>query len=383
MLKAKRRLSLILAFVCLYFILADYSVYYIKYSNSIVVLIGILSVLFYNSIANVLTFKYFIYSFIFAGGWLVVFLLSTFLNDCPVHPAFYIQVLFGMFIISLTDDIRHNTFKYFVNLYTIVLLFSLIDYIFFMIGVSYSLGIVYRGENHHIPFIHTLFNLIRLSAPRFQSLTEEPGVVGTINAFIIYLLQSKKCYKQKIILYITGFFTFSMAFYIITLIFLLLEKIALKKILVTLIASFTLFAIFPKTSEKMILDRITERRVDNRTHDNFKNMYVQAQKNGELIIGKGHQSFNRYLTQWDGSAGALVFIYQYGIIGLTIIFICYSWAFFRMSSTNRFCFVFYLVFWLSFYQRQFIYQPFYILILYSCYCEYEYFKKEGTYITIT
>lgn len=371
MLNKSRPLSIIAAVACIYFMFADYSIYYIKYSNTIVLLFGIVTIFIYSLKFKIFNYHKIANSFLFLLGWGAVFLLSAIANESPVHPAMYIQVLFGGLLIFMKDEIRYDTFRVFVKVYSMILFISFLEYILFLIGYSYILDIVYRGENIYKPFAHTVFNLIVINAPRFQSLAEEPGVIGTVNAFLIYLMRSNEYNKLRVILYVTGFFTFSMAFYILVALFLLFEKFSLQRILTACFVAVVLFFAFPNISKQMISDRITENKVDNRTHDEFGAIFQQASSNNELFIGKGYQSFNRYMKDWDGSAGALVFIYQFGYLGVLIVFCCYTLSFFKMFSANRFTILFYAMFWLSFYQRQFIYQPFYILILYSCYAKHQ------------
>ncbi len=357
-------LSITIALVCLYFLLADYSVYYIKYSNAIAVVIGILVLIVSNATRRIFDKRRMILSRVFFGAWLLVFLISTIINVCPVHLALYLQVIFGTLFVAVNDDLRKSVFVDFVRLYCIFLVLSFVEYALYFVGANFSLGTVYRGDNPS-PFINSLFNLIRVSTPRFQSLAEEPGVIGTINGFLFHILQSKEYRKQKYIVLLTGIFTFSIAFYVICFISIISSNRRLIVKVIPLFAVVGILMLFPSLTEQFILDRVVEERIDNRTHVQFQEMFDRANSNGELLLGKGYQAYYKELKEWDGSAGATVFIYQYGWFGVIVIFLCYLFIYVRGTPISRYSLVFFLIFWLSFYQRQFIYQPFYLLIFFS------------------
>ena len=52
---------------------------------------------------------------------------------------------------------------------------------------------------------------------RFQSLTEEPGVVGTLCAFILFTIDRKKYKKEFYIFCLAGILSLSLAFYLLLL----------------------------------------------------------------------------------------------------------------------------------------------------------------------
>lgn len=359
-----KALSVTIAVVCLYFLLADYSVYYIKYTNAIAVALGILSLIVSNATKRIIDKKRLVYSRVFFAGWLIVFLISTFINGCPVHLALYLQVLFGTLFVALKDDVRKSIFSVFVNLYCLLLILSFAEYVFYFVGANITLGTVYRGDNPS-PFINTIFNLIRVATPRFQGLAEEPGVIGTINGFLFHILTTKEMKKQRYIVLFTGVFTFSIAFYVICFISIISSNRRAVTKLIPLLAVIGILLLFPSLTEQFIVDRVVEERIDNRTHAQFQDMFDHANSNGELVLGKGYQAYYKEMKEWDGSAGATVFIYQYGWVGVVIIFLSYLFIYVRGTPISRFSLVFFLIFWLSFYQRQFIYQPFYLLIFFS------------------
>ena len=367
--KRQKYLSYLLGTVCLYTLLADYSIYYIKYTNVASQVFAFFVILILNIKGGIIESRSRANAFFFLSGWFVLFFVSFFINDFPIPIGFVAMILFGSLYIILNENIRRMSLNVFASLYAILLAISFLEYVLTFVGISVNLGTIYRDGNEYAPYTHYVFNIIKELTPRFQGLTEEAGVVGTLNGFLFYVLDEKKFRYQKFVYLITGIFSFSFAFYIIVIFTLFTKKTAIIKWVFIIVLGWGFYIVAPELVEYFVFERVTERGIDNRTRDDLQYEYDRAQHNNDLWLGLGYKSEQKYLKNEMGSAGIKVFIFNFGYFGLFVIFTIYCFIFFRNVKPNKFNVLFFILFWVSFYQRQFIHNFFYTLILFSFYIE--------------
>jgi hypothetical protein len=242
------------------------------------------------------------------------------------------------------------------------MLLSIIEYV---LVVFFNIGYVVSHVSRDLAinsyaFDEYLFNLILqpIEVARFQSLLHEPGDIGTFNGILIFGLLNLNGYKfEKIMIVLSGLISMSMAFYILAVIYILLNfsKLKFKTLILSVLVLVGVYFVFEEQIEKQIVYRITENKVDNRSDDRMIAANLKNLGNCQLL-GAGYGSVNK--KYGSGSAGANVFIYDYGWIGFFIIFLCYTATFYNFCnkklSVNQFIFL--IAFWLSFYQRQNIYE---------------------------
>ena len=102
--------------------------------------------------------------------------------------------------------------------------------------------------------------------------------------------------------------------------------------------------------------------LDNRTKDSAKSKLITDFNNGDIYwIGHGLNA-----SLGNGNAGLFSRYYSIGIIGIILLFITYNSLLFTHNySSNRMLLFF--VFWLSFYQRDYYFNPPDILLV-TTYC---------------
>ena len=102
--------------------------------------------------------------------------------------------------------------------------------------------------------------------------------------------------------------------------------------------------------EYRVLFRLQEGGADNRITGNFNFVFNRALSNGELWLP--------HTSEESFGAGAKMWLFRNGILAFVIIFFSYAYYFFgkvkEYSSPKLACFLFFMAFWVSFYQRHWI-----------------------------
>ena len=285
-----------------------------------------------------------------------IFLL-TWISTGVLETFFIFAILHVAGLLLLRDDLKIRVFDLFVRILSVILFISLIEFlIFFITGKGLVIGYVERpGDYGEQNFYQLLFNLIidtPLSFYRFQSLSEEPGVVGTICGLLIFLLKGKKEYKREYYIFIiAGVLSFSLAFYVMFIIHLITGKVNTRMVIIVALSGVLLYFLLNDFFEHYILNRIIGRsleEIDDRGTADFKYQFQTALENGKLWLGIYHGN------GIDG-AGMKIFIWRYGLLSLFFLFTSYTIVYFKEISKYRshigWALMFFFVFWLSFYQK--------------------------------
>ena len=214
-------------------------------------------------------------------------------------------------------------------------------------------------------YVHLIFNLQDsfMLFPRFQSISNEPGLIGTLCGFLLfYTGRNIKLRFPFIIFILCGLFSFSLAFYVILVLYLCSGLFKVKTTIVMILTLFVVGSVTSQYIEELILFRIDKdslSQMDNRTTATFDARFYQAWERGNLWLGVGSNNLPSDVTygisnQQGGNAGAKKWIFEYGIISFVVLFIFSLKLYFRQRGEKlSFYDVFFLiVFWLSFYQRQ-------------------------------
>lgn len=203
----------------------------------------------------------------------------------------------------------------------------------------------------------------------------EPGYLGTIASLILIAENMNMRRKGNIVILVATVFTFSLAAFIIILGYLLTMSLRKGKMVVGL-ACFLIFCttVIPFVFEgNEVYDRFVERlevkdgefKGDNRANNKiFKRLQQQQfEEWGPMLFGYGSGALDKY-----GNLGILslkVQLYLYGIVGIALTYgllLLYALKLARGSYQAK-CFV--IWFFLSSYQRPYIFAIDYILILFG------------------
>lgn len=308
-------------------------------------------------------------SFIYLVGICTPYCVSIIVNSCFLSLTYFVYLVFGICFLLLKKDIQFAIIYYFVWLFSVFLFLSLIEYLLFQyLHIGFIIRNVVREQSQTYDYFYHLFsNLIdQISLlPRFQSIAEEPGLIGTLCGFLLFFTgRNKKLRTPFFLLLICGFFTFSLAFFVLMFIYYLLGSLSLKAITGFIICLTIIGAISYSYLDELILGRIdveTLEQLDNRTTYTFDYRFSQAWKKGQLWLGVGFNNLPGDVTfglsnKEGGNAGVKKWIYQYGIISLFILFICLLKVYkkLRGATLKLYDLIFIGAFVLSFYQRSLI-----------------------------
>lgn len=203
---------------------------------------------------------------------------------------------------------------------------------------------------------------------RFYSIFDEPGVLGTLGAYILFVnsYNFKKWYN--IALLIGCLCTMSMAFYVLTIIGMVYKNTtSLKTIFLTaiglLIAYLLLHDILIESDDfnSLIVERMTDisGRIDHRTSD-MVNSFYDNMSMSEFLFGIGIDAV--VSKGLNTGASYKLFIIENGLLSLLALI----FAYFQINKKNTMpVLVFVGLFWISFLQRPTAFNGWQMLT-YSC-----------------
>ena len=295
-------------------------------------------------------------AWIFIGFTLIVVLLSLLFNG-EISPIGIISgAVYGYLCIILKNVYKQQVFDVFVKSFSFLLLLSLIEYLIFMFtGVGMELGIVYRSN--YYPHYHLILNLIKVAKMRYQFIAAEPGDIGTLCGFLLFILDGLKQYRKQLYVFIlAGLVSLSFAFYVFFALFILwnTSRIKLKQIVIFLVLTLIVGAIMYERIEQYIIFRYTEEQYDNRSSDSFDVEFEKYVKTSNFMVGKGYGATDKR-EDFSNVVGIKRELYEVGLIGVLCIFCAFSIPYFKINRISLKMLVFFTVFWLSYYQRSNIY----------------------------
>ena len=169
-----------------------------------------------------------------------VFLSSFFLNQFTLHGAYpWISVVVVLMLCFLLFDekIHKNTLKVFINIYALVSIPSILMFFLLAAGVNLeweylepyskakqSTGVYYREYFGMVVLSTQIFTLGSGELFRLCSVFPEPGVVGTVSALLLTVTRFEIKNWKGVTLLVSGLLSFSLAFYVLAGLYLILKK---------------------------------------------------------------------------------------------------------------------------------------------------------------
>lgn len=356
-------LTSLLAVYLTYSTIANYSVYYIGLILTIAIflLLCFCVILFCPSLINGKRMKNLAF-FIF--GWGFIMLMSIFVNGIFPRALFVVGFITCMFFLSLNVEALKSIFRKYVWILSLLFLLSAIEYIIYIVsGKGIIVTAVTRvTEARTTYFYHYLFNIITVHDVlyRFKGLCAEPGNMGTLCALMLFATWRIKTLRFPFYVFLVcGLMSLSLAYYIFLTIFLLTNvKPNIKNFVIGLLVFAAFIFVFRDFFEYRIVNRLTEvddiEELDNRTTEIFDRYFYNAYDKGDLWLGVGSDNLppQIYSSGEGGNAGAKKWIFQYGIIGLFIIFCIYMILYCRIGNKrlNYYDWVFLFVYWAAFFK---------------------------------
>lgn len=277
-----------------------------------------------------------------------------------------IQFLFFSILIFLDSKTQFQLLDRIIKLFVYSLIIS---YIVWLISFQYNFQYydIISYDNNFYYFYNYIFYLQGFNEvifTRFQGFYLEPGHLGMIISFILFVRQYNFSSFLNIILLVFLISTFSLVGYLLFLFGFLLQIAKKNKnfnlIFITILFFIVLFFISDSYNDgdnllnNLIFSRLEfdENKLlagNNRTSDFIDNLYNDLYKSDDFILGLS--SYKLKIVDFVGSAGYKVFIIQYGILGILITFLTYY--LFLVINKNKFSNILFFLFIINFFQRSY------------------------------
>lgn len=307
--------------------------------------------------------------------FLSLFTFYIFLAYKDNSSIFGILSLIGICVLVLNSDVFLNmVFKKYIYIYSITLIPSLLSYLLVnLFGVSLPYNIIdplneiKTYSYSQFPFFVQESHFFDIILPRFHSYYDEPGVVGTISG--VLLLATKFNLKERINIpiLIAGVLSFSFAFYLMLLVYIIFfVKNRFKIIGIIGLLIFLPLLSGNETINTYILSRFEidngQLAGDNRVmNKNFDDFFERYSKSEDFYFGLGAKSSSTYNY---GGASYLDLIINYGIIpfvAFIMFFVIYAYV--KIGFKKEY-FIYLLIFGSIIYQRPFITNYFYMFLIF-------------------
>jgi hypothetical protein len=286
------------------------------------------------------------------------------------------SVLVIAFVILMTKDEKRKIVTFTTTIYAWIVGISIVAYLLVLAGIRLPYSIIKKPDNlFYPPFLnYRLYVMLYYSTPRlfqrFQSIFTEPGHLGMISAFLLYINQYNFKRKRVLVIFISMLISFSLAGYVLFGIGFLIHIAAKSKYFYRTLFKFALagalvggagyyyYINYPDTAvSRLILSRLEFDEVrgisgDNRTKSKFNNHYeTQFLTSTENILWGERLTEFQYtsILGYGGNNSYRVFLLRYGSISLILLFLMY----FSIAAVkpSRLGFGLLLVYCASFVQR--------------------------------
>ena len=308
----------------------------------------------------------------------VVCFFVTFLDDYTGESAIGLLAVLLLFVFFLVKDVvQAQTFKYFKNYLCIISLAGIVIYFSYIFHLSlpyrivpyYEMGGADRYVDYTFGYLYIMKDMVRLCG-----LFNEPGYFGTIIALTLCAEQINLKKKTNIILFIAGCLTFSLAFIMIILGYIILLTYKKPKLFLFLVILFlSWFWIIPDIKTDIvglgtIINRLTivdgKLLGNNRQSDALLQLYETWKSSNHLIWGYGGGYVKSQLLGKSPIGSSLrLYLINYGVAGAALLYLptmIYSIQISRKNVLNLF---YIIVFCLSILQRPNIFSVLYYVIL--------------------
>lgn len=382
----KNILRLVLATTICY-MLAPYSAYYI--SNIEVYMMVATAIIMATLGRNMMDTKEIRKTrALFIASFFIYFAITLVIHNEKPSIGVLCAIIMGYYLLSLKCKYKVWVFDRFVSIVALLFGLSALEFVlasFFGISHINPTPLYRKIEYSEIYFLQGIITVFpsyyQSGFARFQAFTEEPGLVGTLCAFLLACIDIKQRKWQAAVFIICGVLSMSLAFYIMFVLWIIYNTLNLKntKINLLLLLFISIVCYFAQDAiTELIANRISEKgnisALDNRASFAFKKAFDEFLVSADVVFGRGLRTFHLCFDKTGGNAGAKPFIYSYGVFSMILLFITYTKGFLKANGKNAKALFILLVFWLSFYQREYWYTPFNMIPLFM-YGAYDLYTK--------
>lgn len=306
--------------------------------------------------------------------WLIFVLLIAYFVLGQVFHEVRLSYLFICGSYLLASKIKLIEASNLINLVTSYLFLSIIIplplwLIHIYISPLPTIGIIEAPWKEGVEFVyenHFFFLTVEgLEAMRFYSWYDEPGVLGTIAAFVLWANNYNLKDKRIIVILIGSLLTFSIAYYILLVLGWLYNSIgSMKKFIISSIVfaliGFVAYSLLKDNIafEQSVVNRIIdydEYGLQARTSDDVDVLWKRSLNNNDLIWGLGSGTVGIARSYKN-------FVIEFGFVGFFILIIAYFSLIKKRNIKSLFTL---FLFVLAFLQRPQMFTA-YEFVLFSC-----------------
>ncbi len=318
MLKSRKDFLPLLAAILIFVVLGPYFVWGLMKNNFFVAGVNaVLALIFLKG--NVIKKNIYLFLLILA----VSILYSV---NSGVSILGYINISFSLFVAFGNDEITKKTFNYFVNIYAAIILLSSIVWIGVLMGVVSPIGTI-AASNEFKSYDYTIYPLTvyanRLMFYRFCGPFDEPGVVGTTSAILLFILGFKAKDWKTYALILSGALSLSLFFFMEVFLFFVVKNATSLRLRHLLIFALFVGLLYGLTKDNEIISERLWERVewneeegtiagDNRMVGDANEYFKKKRWTTEYWFGlKDVKSSNQF---FEGSSSYKVIILKCGMI---------------------------------------------------------------------
>ena len=301
---------------------------------------------------NIVVFLLFIELYLFRDSSIVIILAAV------------MRTMIVAVLISLDDREKIEVLDFVTKGFAIIMFISLVAWVLFLLGIplpnvkaEYNDG-WYQFRNYYF-FLCNQGIIDEIFLPRFSSVFLEPGHLGMIASFMLFVNQYNLKRKEVLVIFIAALFSFSLAAYLLIGIgygfWILLEtKHPFRYIFIILfcLISIRYFSVFYENGDNLLNELIFKRLEydngdftgNNRFSEDFETFYDSFVQKSSVILGIGAVEYGQNVFK-GGNAGYKVFVVCYGYVGVILTFIFYlcsvvqyrckiTWAFLALLALS-------------------------------------------------
>jgi hypothetical protein len=264
-------------------------------------------------------------------------LYNVYLNDGNINAVVgsLITVIPIAFLLFYTNHIRHEILKFITKWVAVILFFSIIAWILFLIGLKWNSSSIEYNEGQYVFDNYYFFlHLKRGFLFRYNSIFLEPGQLGMIATFLLFINKFNLKRKSVLIIFIANLLTLSLASYIVMVIsafwlFAVSRRQISTGIILGILLIFSFQYFQSKRSGNILYDNIIARlqfedgdiKGNNRFSSDMDRYFENFAKTEKLFTGIGIEKY--YQLSLGANAGYKVHLLAYGIIGTFLVIIFY------------------------------------------------------------
>ncbi|WP_144597897.1 hypothetical protein [Bacteroides zoogleoformans] len=218
----------------------------------------------------------------------------------------------------------------------------------------------YLYNNYYLLLVPTNVRDIQLLY-RFHAIFEEPGVVSTIATTFLIMDRFRLNLWRNVVLFISGIVSFSLFFYVVTILFFVFQYrkiVNIKFIIPAIISIVALLVINSYYQTDIDLTQLVSDRLsignghlggDNRSSESFNRAYDALWGSSDLLFGKGlnaHMAIDSKISTYK------MIIYDYGLIYIMISLLIMVLYGIKTCRKNKKIFLLYILYILMFYYQR-------------------------------